>query len=145
MVTKVVFTVDSAAIGQPTQFPFIATLDVSSLGSGAHTITATAYDDKGLTSADMVTVYKNPPVINTFTSGGSPFKIKIDGSNFEKGAKVFIGSYTTAWTTAVVKSASLIVLKGGKGLKARFPSGVSVTITIKNPDNGVGTGSYTRP
>jgi len=145
VVTEVAFYVDSGAISQMTLFPFVATLDVSSLSNGAHHITARAYDDKGLYSEDSVTVYKNPPSISSVTGGGSPFKIKINGANFEAGAQVFIGNDATPWPKTVVKKASLVVAKGGKILKARFPSGVPVAIAVKNPDGGAGVGSYTRP
>ena len=145
VVTKVAFYVDSGDISQLTLFPFIATLDVSSLSNGAHRITARAYDDKGLYTEDSVIVFKNPPTISTVASAGNPFRLKIGGANFEAGAQVFFGNDTTPWPTSAVKSASLIVAKKGAALKARFPSGVPVTIKVKNPDGGTCTGSYTRP
>jgi hypothetical protein len=144
-VTQVVFYVDAGSVSDKTLFPFRTELDFSGLADGPHRITARAYDSKGQYSEDYVTVYKNPPDITSVTSGGSPFKVKLYGAHFKPGAEVYLGSDLSPWSKVAVKNGGLIVLKGGKSLKARFPSGVPVAIRVKNPDGSQGTIIYVRP
>jgi len=91
----------------------------------------------------------NPPVTPPYIRGvgkaGSPFRIKISGSNFQDGVQVFLGGDATPWGNTVRKSDGLLVLKGGASLKARFPSGQAVSIRVLNPDGGQATTTYTRP
>ena len=49
---------------------------------------------------------------------------------------MYIGGDTTAWTPSVVKSESVIVLKGGEALAERFPIGTEVFVRVSNPDGG---------
>lgn len=84
-----------------------------------------------------------PPAITGVAKVPNPFRLKITGSNFQAGAAVFIGSDVSPWGSISVKNASLIVMKGGGALKARFPTGVAVALRVVNPDGGSATGSYT--
>ena len=86
-----------------------------------------------------------PPVITGVTKLGNPFRIKISGGNFQSGAAVYLGADVSPWGNTSVSAPSTIVLKGGSALKARFPSGVAVSLRVVNPDGGSATGSYTRP
>jgi hypothetical protein len=86
-----------------------------------------------------------PPSITGVTKAGNPFRIKIAGSNFQSGAAVTIGSDGNPWGQTARKSDSLIVLKGGSALKAKFPQGQPVQIRVRNPDGGEATYIYTRP
>jgi PKD repeat protein len=86
-----------------------------------------------------------PPAITAVTKAGSPFRIKISGSNFQTGVQVYLGSDTTPWSPVTRKSDSLLIVKGGSALKARFPSGQAVSIRVRNPDGGEAVTHYTRP
>jgi len=86
-----------------------------------------------------------PPAITAVTKAGRPFRIKISGSNFQTGVQVYLGSDTTPWSPVTRKSDSLLIVKGGSALKARFPSGQAVSIRVRNPDGGEAVTHYTRP
>jgi hypothetical protein len=74
----------------------------------------------------------------------APFRLKITGQEFQEGVKVYLAGDTEPWPSVTRKSSTLLVIKGGASLKARFPSGQSVGIRIVNPDGGSGGVSYTR-
>lgn len=86
-----------------------------------------------------------PPAITGVTKAGNPFRIKIAGSNFKDGLAVYIGYEGNPWGQTTRKSDSLIVLKGGSALKAKFPQGQPVEIRVRNSDGGEATTIYTRP
>jgi PKD repeat protein len=86
-----------------------------------------------------------PPAISGVSKAGSPFRIKIAGSNFQDGVQVLVGGDAAPWGSTVRKSDASIVLKGGSSLKARFPQGQAVSIRVRNPDGGEATTTYTRP
>jgi PKD repeat protein len=73
-----------------------------------------------------------------------PFRIQIDGANFQQGARVFIGSDSTAWASVQRVSAQRLILSGD-GLTRRFPRGTQVTIRVVNPDGKSATTSFGRP
>jgi hypothetical protein len=80
-----------------------------------------------------------PPTIQSarpVERAGRAFRIRLNGSEFGPGARVYIGGDTTAWTPSVVKSESVIVLKGGEALAERFPIGTEVFVRVSNPDGG---------
>ncbi len=83
------------------------------------------------------------PVISQVSQLSNPFRLKLLGSGFQTGAKVYIGSDTRAWSSTQVQSSSSILL-AGSGLKTRFPSGVAVTIRVVNPDGGSASIKFTR-
>jgi len=84
-----------------------------------------------------------PPVISQVSQLSNPFRLKLSGSGIQTGAKVYIGSSTSAWSSTQVQSSSSILLSGS-GLKAKFPSGVAVTIRVVNPDGGSASIKFTR-
>jgi hypothetical protein len=86
-----------------------------------------------------------PPAITGVTKAGNPFRLKLSGGNFQDGVQAFIGGDSAPWSTVIRKSETLIVLKSGAALKARFPKTQQVAIKIVNPDGGEATTSYTRP
>ncbi|MGC8764160.1 MAG: PKD domain-containing protein [Acidobacteriota bacterium] len=86
-----------------------------------------------------------PPTITAVTKGPAPFKLRIGGTNFQEGVSVFLGSDTTPWSPVTRKGDTLLVVKGGNALKARFPRGQPVSIRVRNPDGGEATATYTRP
>lgn len=75
---------------------------------------------------------------------GKPFRIKLTGSDFIPGARVYIGDDPSPWTPTVVKSGSTVILKGGESLAERFPTGTTVFVRISNPDGGEDFAAITR-
>ncbi len=144
-VQSVAFLLDGVNMATVTSYPFRWTLDGTSLANGAHTITAKATDQGGLTADASVVVYKNPPVLESYQRLSSPFRIKIRGANFEAGCQVFIGSDAAPWGNVVFRNSGALILKRGEALKARFPKGVPVTILIKNSNGTQGHGTITLP
>lgn len=86
-----------------------------------------------------------PPVVTGVQKLASPFRLRLTGSNFQAGATVTIWPDAQPWSNTQRKSDSQILLKGGNGLKARFPKGQAVTLYVHNPDGGTASISYTRP
>jgi PKD repeat protein len=84
-----------------------------------------------------------PPTITSINQLTSPFRLKISGSGFQRGVKVYIGSDSSPWANTTYQSGSSLLL-GGSGLKNKFPSGASVPIRVVNPDGGSATGSFRR-
>ncbi|HQO20866.1 MAG TPA: M6 family metalloprotease domain-containing protein [Acidobacteriota bacterium] len=87
------------------------------------------------------------PKISSVSKMASPFRLKVLGSNFQNGIKVYFGegSGKIEWTNFSRKNSSTLVLKKGASLKALFPKGVGVRITVENPDGGDAYTVYTRP
>ena len=73
------------------------------------------------------------PSVSSVTALSNPFRIQINGANFQQGVRVFIGTSTTAWSSVQFVSASQLVL-GGEGLSKQFPRNKTVSIRIVNPD-----------
>lgn len=78
----------------------------------------------------------SPPNVTKVNKAADPFRIIINGENFQNGIQVFIGSSTTPWNNVSYKSENKIVLKKGASLKSLFPKGVDVQIKLVNPDGG---------
>jgi alpha-tubulin suppressor-like RCC1 family protein len=73
-----------------------------------------------------------PPAITSMTKMGSPFRIKVIGSNLKSGVKVYVNDYL--WTNVIWKSTEKLIINGGSALKLKVPKGTSVTFTFVNPD-----------
>jgi hypothetical protein len=73
-----------------------------------------------------------------------PWKIKMFGSDFREGMKVYIGAEGMEWTKTRLKHSGLFVLKGGEALERMFPAGVEVPIRLVNPDGGEALAIFTR-
>ena len=144
-VQSVAFILDGVPMATVASYPFQWTLDGVSLASGTHTITARATDGTGLTSEDSVVVYKDPPVVSSITKLANPFRLKVTGSNFQPGCQVFIGTDIAPWGNVRMKDGGTLLIKGGASLKARFPRGQAVSISIKNPNGTKGQGSFKIP
>jgi hypothetical protein len=117
---------------------------VTSVGSYSFTVRAT--DANGCSGTKNYTLQINPgwaPVsISSITKvAGTGFKLDINGSGFQPGVVVKIGS--EVWPNVHYKSSSQLRLKG-TGLRALFPKGVPVTVTVTNPDGGTASYTYTR-
>jgi len=76
-----------------------------------------------------------PPVVASVTKGSDPFRITLNGTNFQPGCVVKV-SGTAANGTQVYKSSVQLVQKGDS-LKSQLPKGTPVAITVVNPDGGV--------
>ena len=85
-----------------------------------------------------------PPEVSSVTKATDPFRIIVMGDKFKEGIEVYIGSSTTPWQNVSYKSKNKIVIKKGNALKQLFPKGVSVNITLVNPDGGTITTSFKR-
>jgi hypothetical protein len=109
------------------------------------TLTATVDGATCTRTGTIVVAGPEPgPSINSVWKVGNPFRIKIGGSYFAYGCQVYIGTDTTPWYSVTYKNDQLLLLKGGSGLKARFPVGVPVEIRVVNPDGQYATWTYTR-
>ena len=91
-----------------------------------------------------------PPVVDsikTLIEEGKPFRIRIEGSNFEATSTGFpvilIGTESIYWEKRKVTAGS-IVLKGGDKLKRLFPRGEAVPIVIINFSGGQTTAWFVR-
>ncbi|MEW5764515.1 MAG: PKD domain-containing protein [Acidobacteriota bacterium] len=144
-VERVDFLVDGAVQASVTEHPFTWTLSPGSLSSGAHAVTARAYDGKGQSDEASFLAVKDPPAITAVTKMAAPFRIKLTGQNFQAGAQVYIGSDSQPWPSTTVKNSTKVILGGGAALKAKFPKGQAVTLRLVNPDGGWCTATYTRP
>lgn len=79
----------------------------------------------------------DPPVISSLKKLGSPFRVKIYGSNIMEQVKVYIGENDLQWTDLTWKSGGEVLLRGGKPLKAVIPKNTPTRIKLVNPDGGV--------
>lgn len=88
-----------------------------------------------------------PPAITSASPKGtdSKFVVKLTGTNFQSGARVYIGGDTTPWPTVKQKGTTKITLKKGATLQARFPAGVAVPVRVVNANGGVASTTVTRP
>lgn len=84
------------------------------------------------------------PEITSIERLSQPFRIKINGINFQPGVQVFIGNDPNPWPNVRFKSDTMLVVKKGGQLKARFPNNVPVTIRVVNPDGGEDSATFTR-
>ena len=95
----------------------------------------------GLTDSNLgtatfgVTVAGNPPAIARIKPGSDPFRLTVTGANFHSQVAVTIAGQP--WTNVRWKSATSIVLQGGKALKALFPKNTWVPVTVTNVDDGL--------
>jgi hypothetical protein len=99
--------------------------------------------------ADTITVERPVPIriddIKGFTPPNlRPWKIKMFGSDFREGMRVYLGTEGAEWTNTRLKHSGLFVLKGGNALKKMFPVGVEVPIRVVAPDGEEVTVSFTR-
>ncbi|MEW6758578.1 MAG: putative Ig domain-containing protein [Acidobacteriota bacterium] len=83
-----------------------------------------------------------PPALDRVKKITTPFRLRLTGSNLQPGLQVFVGGQP--WTQVDYKDTSRILLVGGGGLKALFPSGVPVTVRVLNPDAGEAFITWTR-
>ncbi len=83
------------------------------------------------------------PVVTSVSKAPSPFRLKVIGNGFVDDTQILINGITVPQTK--FKSYSLLVAKKGAALKAMCPKGVTVKITVKNPDGKVSNEfNYTR-
>jgi hypothetical protein len=144
-VSRVDFLLSGALQASDGDFPFTWNLPAASVPSGATTLTARAYDSRGQHADATITLLKDPPTVTSVTGGGSPWKLKVMGTNFRSGITATLGSDPLPWTNLVYKNSTKIQIKGGKALKAKFPQGQAVAIRLRNPDGTETTTTYTRP
>lgn len=119
--------------------------------AGNYTATVTVTDNTSATATASVSITVNtsivPPVITSVVKATYPnvpsFRLRIYGSNFKPGCVVKINGATVPITT--YKDSTYVVAKKGAALKAMCPKGVTVNITVENPDGGVSAAfPYTR-
>jgi hypothetical protein len=123
-----------------------ATHTYTTAGTFSWTMTAKVQGVECIRSGSItVTPAVTPPYLAAVTKASSPFRLKISGSNLQAGLQVFIGNDPSPWPSVAYKNSTLIVLKSGSALKARFPQGQAVQILVVNPDGGQAAISYTRP
>jgi len=74
----------------------------------------------------------NAPVITLMKKTSPPFKIVVNGTNFQNGMRVFIDG--AEWTSVVYKKPTKIQLTGA--IKTAVPKGATKTFRFLNPDGG---------
>ncbi len=85
-----------------------------------------------------------PPLVASVGPMASPFRLKVMGGNFGSGIQVFIGGSSSPYANVAYKSSTKLLLQGGGTLKALFPKGTPVLITLVNTDGGKASYTYTR-
>lgn len=106
----------------------------ASLAAGTCTVTLTVTDASGATATASKTVEVGYSVaISSVTWLSNPSRLKVSGSGFDSGCQVEVNGAVAPKTT--FKSDTSVVAKGS-GLKAMLPKGVSVQVTLVNPDGG---------
>ena len=88
------------------------------------------------------TTQASGPVIDSIEQLSDPFRIRINGSNFQSGVKVYIG--TDQWSNVTRSSNGTRLTLSGGGLRSKFPRGQAVAIKVVNPDGKFDTRSFTR-
>jgi hypothetical protein len=84
------------------------------------------------------------PAISRAVGLANPFRVRIDGQNFDAAAQVFIGEDSAPWSSVKVKGSTRLILKGGQRLEERFPVGTPVAIRVRNGDGREATTTFTR-
>ena len=102
---------------------------------GTFTVQATVTDSDSVTASATTTVQAiNPPAITSVRKMGSPFRLKITGSNFHSDCTVKINGSAVPQT--LYKNSGLVLAKKGAALKALVPKGTTVQVTVTNNDDG---------
>jgi PKD repeat protein len=113
--------------------------------NGSYSVTATVHDSLGrsATSGSVSFSVGNPILLGRVIKHGGPFRLKIFGNYFQPGCVVKIDG--VAVPQSKFKGSTAVVAKKGSALKAMVPKGMSVVITVTNPDGGVSNGiTFTR-
>ncbi|MGE5360535.1 MAG: Ig-like domain-containing protein [Bacteroidales bacterium] len=107
------------------------------------TFTATVDGVKSVQWATISITAPAGPMISVVTGLSNPFRIQIDGANFQQGAVVYIGGSKKAWSHTQFLSSQQLLLSG-RTLSSLFPSGVAVGIQVVNPDGQSASTTFTR-
>jgi hypothetical protein len=94
-------------------------------------------------SATAVVSVTAPPIVVSLQKAGSPFRIRVSGSNLRSELQVFVNG--APWSQLSWKSESKLVLKGGATLKAAVPKGTPTEFRFVNPDGGETTVTWQWP
>jgi PKD repeat protein len=120
----------------------------ASAGTYTWSFQATAGGVSATPQSGTITISTSPqasgPVISSIQQLSDPFRLRIDGSNFQSGVKVYIGNDGTAWPNVTRSSGGTRLTLSGTGLSAKFPVGQAVPITVVNPDGQSVTRTFTR-
>jgi PKD repeat protein len=117
----------------------------TSAGTFHWVVTASA---DGRTTSQAGSIVVSPasapaPTVIAVRQQANPLRIRIDGTNFVNGLSVYVGADTVPWPSVQFVSARRILLNG-TGLAAKFPTGVTTSIRIVNPDGQWTSTSFTR-
>ncbi len=120
-----------------------ATHAYSAAGNYAWRLTASvgAVTSTRTGSVAISTTQTGAPTITSVRQLSEPFRIQINGTNFQAGVRVYIGG--TQWPTVTRNSSQQLTLHG-TGLSQQFPRGQTVTIKVVNPDGRFATTTYRR-
>ena len=114
----------------------------ANVGTYNWSVTASVDGQECSKSGTITISASSVPVIYSVWKGTNPFRLIINGGNYlnqtSAWAWVYINGVAVPQTS--YKGPSKIVAKGGNALKAMVPKGVTVQITVKNPD-----GTYSEP
>ncbi|MEZ5293149.1 MAG: Ig-like domain-containing protein [Vicinamibacterales bacterium] len=117
--------------------------------TGNDTFTYAAWDGSTDSNLATVTVTVDAPVppptpaITSVVALSNPFRIRIDGKHFSRGAAVSIGTDRTPWPSVSWVGSDRLILDG-LALGGKYPAGRAVTIRIVNPDGGSAMTTYRR-
>ncbi len=106
---------------------------VASIGSATSTRTGSI--------AISTTTQTGAPTITSVRQLSEPFRIQINGTDFQDGVRVYIGG--AQWPTVTRNSSQGLIL-GGANLSQQFPRDQRVSIKVENPDGQSATTTYRR-
>ena len=113
---------------------------------GSYVAVVTATDSASLSASGEVSITVSaplPPSVDSLAKLGSPFRIRVQGANFQPGIRILINE--AEWDNVVRKSGTALVLKGDGGLKTAVPKNTLTAFRFVNPDGGEATLSWQWP
>lgn len=119
--------------------------------AGAYDATLTVTDSSSHTarSNTIHVTAVSPPVVDSMTKMGNPFRITVYGSNLQEGLKVYIDGRLWGDTSnsrlVKWKDENKIVIKKGHALKNSVPKSTDTVFRFVNPDGGETTLTWRWP
>lgn len=101
--------------------------------AGTYTVRLTVSNGHGSGTATRSLTVAPSCSVASVAAATSPFRLKVDGTNFESGCSVLVNGQSAPATD--YKSSAQVVAQGA-GLKAMVPKGAPVRIAVRNPDGG---------
>jgi hypothetical protein len=100
---------------------------------GTYAVTLTVTGSGGVDTATQKVAVKGASTISGVSLTQSPFGLRVTGTGFKPGCKVYIGGHVAPAT--VYKSSTMLLVRG-TSLAVRLPKGKAVQIVVRNADGG---------